>query len=363
MIIETQHIYIEEDYLAEAGIDTERCILFDIETTGFKASTSQLYLIGAAKREGDHWLGVQWFAEGPDDQTAILQAFSAFTEGFDTIVHFNGDRFDIPYMEEKYAYYALSSPFTDRISVDLFRKFRSVKKFLELTHMNQKALEKFLGLDRDDQFDGGALIQVYRAWQLDHDPIKLKLLMLHNAEDVSGMFTLSRMYGYVLALDTVPAADSIIRDIVSRSDGSRMLRLQWPLSASIPVPVTRMKDLCVVRLEDRTATLLVPIFDGMLRHFFPDYRNYYYLPEEDTAVHKSVSSYVGKEFRQQAKADNCYIRKEGSFLPQLTEEFTPAFRWELKDSYSWFEVPDGDDFNETFCSQYCVALLAYLKNA
>jgi hypothetical protein len=52
-----------------------------------------------------------------------------------------------------------------------------------------------------------------------------------------------------------------------------------------------------------------------LKYFYPDYKNYYYLPNEDYAIHKSVGQYVDKEHRQTAKASNCYIKKEGIFIP------------------------------------------------
>ncbi|MGN1205819.1 MAG: hypothetical protein ACI4SQ_02395, partial [Eubacterium sp.] len=45
-----------------------------------------------------------------------------------------------------------------------------------------------------------------------------------------------------------------------------------------------------------------------------DYQNYYYLPTEDTAIHKSVGIYVEKEFREPAKASNCYLKKKGEFV-------------------------------------------------
>ena len=44
-------------------------------------------------------------------------------------------------------------------------------------------------------------------------------------------------------------------------------------------------------------------------------KEYFYLPAEDTAVHKSVASYVDKEFRQKATKDTCYIKQNGDFLP------------------------------------------------
>ena len=59
----------------------------------------------------------------------------------------------------------------------------------------------------------------------------------------------------------------------------------------------------------------LPYIEETLKHFFKDYRNYYYLPEEDRAVHKSVGCYVERKYRRAAKASTCYIKKAGIFLP------------------------------------------------
>ena len=51
-----------------------------------------------------------------------------------------------------------------------------------------------------------------------------------------------------------------------------------------------------------------------MRHFYSDYKNYYYLPKEDMAIHKSVAAYVDHEYREKCKAYNCYVRKTGTFI-------------------------------------------------
>ena len=38
-----------------------------------------------------------------------------------------------------------------------------------------------------------------------------------------------------------------------------------------------------------------------LKYFYDNYKDYFYLPKEDTAIHKSVATYVDKDFRQKAK--------------------------------------------------------------
>lgn len=65
------------------------------------------------------------------------------------------------------------------------------------------------------------------------------------------------------------------------------------------------------------ATLSLPLYRGVLKFFFPDHKDYYYLPQEDTAIHKSVAQFVDASCRRKATAANCYTKKEGIFLPSL----------------------------------------------
>ena len=63
-------------------------------------------------------------------------------------------------------------------------------------------------------------------------------------------------------------------------------------------------------MSGSTARLRVRLFEGELRFFYDGSpKDYYYLPAEDIAVHKSIASAVDKEHRVQANASNCYGKK------------------------------------------------------
>lgn len=59
----------------------------------------------------------------------------------------------------------------------------------------------------------------------------------------------------------------------------------------------------------------IPTITGELKHFYKDYKNYYYLPAEDTAYHRSVSEFVDKNARVRATARTAYTKKTGTFVP------------------------------------------------
>ena len=57
------------------------------------------------------------------------------------------------------------------------------------------------------------------------------------------------------------------------------------------------------------ARLHIHIYQGDLRYYYTDYSNYYYLPEEDIAMHKSVAAYVDRAHRRQATASTATCAK------------------------------------------------------
>ena len=106
---------------------------------------------------------------------------------FSTLVHFNGDTFDIPFLEKRCARLKLPYSLNGLNSVDIYRKIRPLKKLLGLCSLKQKAVEAFLGVDRKDVCSGGELIEVYNEYLHTHDEGLLKLLLLHNEDDLKGM--------------------------------------------------------------------------------------------------------------------------------------------------------------------------------
>ena len=49
---------------------------------------------------------------------------------------------------------------------------------------------------------------------------------------------------------------------------------------------------------------------------------------------------LSEEFKEKAKAYNCYTRKKGMFLSQTAAVFIPVFLQEIKDKHSFFEYTE-----------------------
>lgn len=333
MRIEIGTIQSFPDTLMYIGKAPEECIFFDIETTGFSVKMTQIYMIGCVYRAKDHWECLQWFAEGKEDESEVLKAFLTFCEPYKTLIHFNGEGFDLPYIRQKAEHYNLSYSLDSLTGIDLFKAVSSVKKFLKLENYKQKTVEKFLGINRVDQFTGGELIDVYADYRRTKDEESYRLLLLHNRDDLEGMTGLLPILSYLQLMQGDFEFDS-------HEIGTDEMIFSCLLEKALPQRISMNYEGFYMTAYGKSLKIRVPVLTGELRFFFPNYKDYYYLPSEDMAVHKSVASYVDKDYRVQAKAATCYIRKSGTFLPQFTERGDYSFRNNYNDKISYFELSD-----------------------
>ncbi len=120
-----------------------------------------------------------------------------------------------------------------------------------------------------------------------------------------------------------------------------------PLTAAAPSPPAKaaLPALTLSAEPEGFFTLKIPYFYGILKYFYEDYKDYYYLPLEDCAIHKSVAEFVDKAYRKKATRKTCYQKKEGKFLPQTEAVCSPEFRPEPKTPISFFE-PDSSFFQD-----------------
>ncbi len=158
-------------------------------------------------------------------------------------------------------------------------------------------------------------------------------LMLHNHDDLLGTVLCCQLL-YYTSYRPSP------QPLCSLSDQS--LIMSDTLEGKFPVSLEVEQDRIHYSFRSRRLSLSIPLYQGTLYHFYTDYKNYYYLPEEDTAVHKSVGVYVDPAHRRKASAANCYTKKNGLFLPlpqKFLPEQTPLFRKERRGgtSFCWLD--------------------------
>lgn len=317
----------------DININNQLCIkdnlFFDIETTGFSRTGCFCYLIGVSFTDGRHFTVIQWLAEGASDEPLLIHKFCELAENFSSIIHFNGDNFDIPFLTKRAAIHNIPLNLDNMRSIDLFKHAKGLKSILRLESYNQTTVEHFLGIHRNDTYTGGELIKVYKEYiKNDQLPAKHadseKLLLLHNFEDICGLIKISSIVSYnniinkhisYKDIEYTPAYD--IADEAKQSDNissTAYITLSFSLPEELPVSVLLKDEYYVLRAEHSTLKLRLPVITGILKYFYPNYKDYYYLPYEDTAMHKSIAAYVDSECRIKATKETCYTKKHGTFI-------------------------------------------------
>lgn len=332
----------------------EHALLFDIETTGLYWKSSHLYLIGAAFCESGQWFLQQWFLDRPAEESALLLAFSDICRGRSVLVHYNGTAFDLPYLQHKYTFYQLRSALNEAESLDLYRLVKPLQNFFGLTGAKQKETERFLGFSRRDRYSGGELIHTYEQYLQTREEDLLERLLLHNREDVLGLCHLLSVQGYPRALNGAFT-------VSSAAFSDQTLTLELRLADPVPRRVDVGDERYSLTLSGSGGRLFVYARRTVMKHFFPDYKNYYYLPEEDAAVHKSVGAYVDSAHRVRAKAATCYQKASGLFLPQYTQSRKPAFYEDYQSRPSYFMFRPELLEDGTFLLSYARELLSRLQ--
>ena len=337
-------------------------VFFDIETTGFSADYQSVYLIGALVPEEEHFRFYQWFADFRQSEADILSAFFSFLCPFSALVHFNGDTFDLPFLNKRAEILGVPSPLEKLESIDIYKQIRPLKQFLGLENLKQKSVERFLGIHREDQYNGGQLIDVYKEQMHTREDTLLSLLLLHNEEDLYGMPALLPILSY----GTFFRQDFSLSELrlPQKDSGQLLLILEGEKEMPLPVPVRASADGYAFYAHEHILELSIQPYSGMLKHYYPNYQDYYYLIYEDTAIHKSVGEYVDRQARKKATKDTCYTKKEGSFLPQPVPIWTPEFKLSRKEKTSFFELTPDCFSDEKRLSSYVKAILdTALKDA
>lgn len=338
------------------SIQPSDLLFFDIETTGLSADVSSVYLIGCCFYENNCWNLIQWFADDYISEKTLLKEFIQFSSRYRVIVHFNGSGFDIPYLEKKMKHHQIAFCFSDFLSIDLYKKIKPYKTLLHLPNVKQKSVENFIGIHREDEYSGGELIEVYTQYMKskfartkDLNPLLHKLL-LHNAEDVSNLILLSSVLSYSALFES--------RHTVTKAyQQDFTLYLEFTLKNPIKNPIFYETEEIALSVCNQLGSLRIKTFQGECKYFYPNYKDYYYLPLEDTAIHKSVAQFVDKEHKVKAKAATCYIKKQGVFIPQFTLGMEPKFQINVKDKTTFLELTDSFLSDNRMLSDYVSILL------
>lgn len=304
------------DFYPYNEYDLEDICFFDIETTGLASATSNIYLIGAGyfDKAQNEFNVIQWFADDYDSEKEMLERFVTFADRHKVLMQYNGNAFDIPFVRTKCKRHNVDfSRIENKKHLDIYVALRKYAKPLGLENKKLKSFENYIGIAREDKFDGGALIEVYveyihnKLMRKENEPL-LHLLLLHNYEDIVGLSQVSvLLFLKELGSMQVKYEQAEIYD-------ECYLRLIY--SGNFPYECSFMLDGNIeCRCSDNQIILIVQIRKDTMKYYFTDYKDYYYMIEEGKVIHKSVAVYTEPSVRRKAVKSECFVTKEGKFLP------------------------------------------------
>jgi uncharacterized protein YprB with RNaseH-like and TPR domain len=155
----------------------EKCCFLDIETTGLDKHRNRITTIAVydpAKKR------TKVFING---QNLTRENLIKELENYAMVVTYNGDQFDLPFMEH---HFSLGLNYA---SFDL----RWAGRRVELTG-GLKSIEKQLNITRGDDVegvDGREAVRLWKKWELNGDKEALDTLVLYNSEDVIHLKTIA----------------------------------------------------------------------------------------------------------------------------------------------------------------------------
>lgn len=241
---------------------------FHMQTTGHywrNSAISGLWILSPAGK--DAWRILQWTLEQEEDEYTMLEEFGRELASFSTLMGYNSTSFHIPYLEQKYRAYGLPSPFFNKEYLDLFHALKSTCRMLHLT-MKLEEIREFLCLPSDCS---------------EAETVLCSSALLAYRKVLSGDFT-------------------IVCTHPMDSEFMVTLRTDWPL----PGPFRIHHDAYYLIGDKNEIRIKIKLFENRIRVYYTDVQNYWYLPREDTAVHKTMAAYIDKEHRIKADASNCY---------------------------------------------------------
>ena len=244
--------------LDEIPYPPEKIAFLDLETKAYGRKNSHILYLGLIFLENSTWQVRQWLPEEPEEEKTMLQEVLSLLPCFSCLIHYNGNSFDLPVLTKRCSALNLPLDLSQMESVDLYRAFAPLKKLLGFPHLDQRSLENFLGLERTGIF-------------------------INDLLQLPGLLPL---FSYLALLE---GGFSVTSASLKGGDSEEpALSIQAELLKPVPKPFSLHLPTGYLSCEEKEFGFLMYGIRDTLKYFYPDYQNYYYLPEEDMVIHKSI---------------------------------------------------------------------------
>ena len=290
------------------------CRLLTMETTGLSPRNSFVMMAALAFMSDDGWHQKILIAENRREEAALLKALRDMVSGSDPLCFFSYYSFFRKFINERWENITGSQTdfFDHTLTIkDLQQQLKPVRRLLPIKDLSRHSIEDFTGFRRKAPKTGRKIAEIYSEFQQKGDEQLLKDLIAHVTEDILAYFSISSLASYCQLTDGQLEPDGQCPFEIR--DDQLLVRLT--VSQAFPVPAAHTDEYRSLELLDRQVRITLPLYSGKLKYYYPGpASDYYYLPEEDRAIHKSLGQFVDKAHRRKATKKTCYTTKEGLFL-------------------------------------------------
>ena len=343
-----------------------RDILFlDIKATGSSAEKDRIYLIGSAGCS-DNWEITQWLDSTGEEETLLLKSLADLMLSYKVLIFYSADNSLFDFLQERMRRTGIYSGTKNLQLLNLFSRQKKLEKIAGISSGGRFAVEKYYGYARVGTLNEMSAADAYRSYLTTGSAEHLKAVLLLNVENLEGMIHLASPALYFHSAFRKVNVYKAQANQYEGYDGEPHQELLlyfhpdhdygFPFRESVLLSL----DGCFLKLDRENCMLKVPMVEGELKYFYENYQDYYYLPAQDRAIHKSIASFVQKDHRIQATASTCYIGKTGLFLPQWNDFETPCFRKNRKDRLMFFEFTETQKTDRRFFNRYAAYLCGKL---
>ncbi|MCC6525594.1 MAG: ribonuclease H-like domain-containing protein [Polyangiaceae bacterium] len=177
-----------------AGVDLERALYLDFETTGLGGTGCFAFLAGMCWFEGGRFVLEQLLLTEPDDEPELILRVAARIAASEVVVSYNGKSFDLPLLRGRLALHR-AEPLPPRPMLDLLHLARRVHRSRAFRKTLRTVEVEVLGLGRGPDVAGEEIAARYHHYLRSGDFEPLWPVVDHNAADVLAMLGLVGFYG------------------------------------------------------------------------------------------------------------------------------------------------------------------------
>ena len=165
-------------------------IILDIETTGLDSTKDNLVLLGLIRFEKNKCYILQYFAQDNSEEKRLLEIYLKEIKN-KKIITYNGDKFDIPFLNARLDKYKLLTIFPE--SIDIYKIISSKRKFFDFKSMKLTDIEKYIGIYRNDPSRYKVISKLSEDVKKRNKP---KPIMVHNENDLISTEKLANIEDY-----------------------------------------------------------------------------------------------------------------------------------------------------------------------